>query len=205
MLHYTAGSATGSLSALTNPNSPDPVSAHYMVDRDGTIYRLVEESKRAWHAGPGIWHGCDDVNSASIGIEIVNRGRDAQGRRETYPEAQIKAVIQLCRAIQTRHDIRWVIAHSDMGLGRKEDPGEHFPWKRLAQSGVGIWTDEFAQPVHGRKEMLARIGYDASQVDLATEAFQRHFYPEAITSNGTRTTERMAAVLNLIQTRSSKR
>ena len=203
MLHYTAGDAAGSLAALTNPRAADPVSAHYVVDRNGTIYRLVDESKRAWHAGPGVWHGCSDVNSASIGIEIVNAGRDARGRREKYPDAQIAALIRLCQDIQSRHDIRWVIGHSDMGLGRKEDPGEHFPWKRLAQAGVGIWTDDFAKPVHGRPEMLRRIGYDATQPELATKAFERHFYPEALTSGGRRTSERMAAVLELIQSRAT--
>ena len=198
VLHYTACEMASALATLRNPHADAPVSAHYLVDRNGRIFRLVDESKRAWHAGPGLWNGCDDVNSASIGIEIVNKGRDAQGRREAYPDAQIEAVIKLCRDIQSRHDIRWVIGHSDMGLGRKEDPGEHFPWKKLAQRGVGIWTDDFAKPTLTRKEMLAKIGYDATRPDLATKAFQRHFYPEAITSGGKRTNERMAAVLDLV-------
>ena len=198
VLHYTACEMASALATLRNPHADDPVSAHYLVDRNGRIFRLVDESRRAWHAGPGLWNGCDDVNSASIGIEIVNKGRDAQGRREAYPDAQIEAVIKLCRDIQSRHDIRWVIGHSDMGLGRKEDPGEHFPWKKLAQRGVGIWTDDFAKPTLARKEMLAKIGYDATRPDLATKAFQRHFYPEAITSGGKRTNERMAAVLDLV-------
>ena len=205
VLHYTACETASALSTLRNPHSSDPVSAHYLVDRNGRIFRLVDESKRAWHAGPGVWNGCDDVNSASVGIEIVNKGRDAQGRREAYPDAQIEAVIKLCRDIQSRHDIRWVIGHSDMGLGRKEDPGEHFPWKKLAQRGVGIWTNNFAKPLFTRKEMLAKIGYDATKHDLATKAFQRHFYPEALTAGGKRTNERMAAVLEAVSARHAKR
>ena len=204
VLHYTASETASALAALRDAHADDPVSAHYLVDRNGRIYRLVDESKRAWHAGPGVWEGCDDVNSASVGIEIVNLGRDARGRREPYPDAQIEAVIRLCRDIQSRHAIRWVIGHSDMGLGRKEDPGEHFPWKRLAQRGVGIWTDAFAKPTLTRREMLAKIGYDATQPDLATAAFQRHFYPEALTSGGKRTNERMAAVLDAVSARHAK-
>lgn len=199
MLHYTAGGTVGALKTLTTPHGEQSVSAHYVVDPEGVVYQLVDESKRAWHAGPGSWNGCDDVNSASIGIEIVNLGHDDKGNRIPYPEVQIKSVIRLCKAIQSRHDIQWVIGHSDVGLGRKDDPGEHFPWKRLAHEGIGFWTDEFSVPTRSSREMLSAIGYDTSHLDRAIEAFQRHFYPEALTSGGTRTYERMAAVLKVIE------
>ena len=198
LLHYTAGDFAGSLRHLTNPLAKEPVSSHYLVDRDGTIYRLVDESKRAWHAGAGSWQDMTDINSASIGIEIVNCGRDTSGKRETYRWRQITSVIRLCQDIQSRHEIRWVLGHSDTGLGRKDDPGEHFPWRRLANAGVGIWTDGFEKPVLSTRAMLSAIGYDVRDMSLATVAFQRHFYPEAITSGGTRTKERMAAVLKRI-------
>lgn len=138
VLHYTAAPLRESLNALCNGRARNRVSAHYLVAEDGTIYRLVDESRRAWHAGVSRWRGITDVNSASIGIEIVNLGHDRQGVARPYPQRQIEAVIDLCLNLQARHDIVDVVGHSDVAPGRKIDPGELFPWKTLGERGVRI-------------------------------------------------------------------
>lgn len=201
VLHYTViPTCEESLARLSDStNEAGGVSAHYLVDRDGTLYRLVDESKRAWHAGLGSWAGLDDINSRSIGIEIVNIGLTEDGKREPFPNAQIEAVIKLCKDIQSRYPIKYVLGHSDVAPQRKQDPGEAFPWKRLAEAGIGIWTDAFADPKKSIPEMLSDIGYDVSALDKAVVAFQRHFYPEAITSGATNTVGRMAAICGIIK------
>ncbi len=116
------------------------VSAHYMVETDGRIFALVDEDKRAWHAGVSVWRGETDINSNSIGIEIVNGGHD-YGLPD-YPAIQITAVIALVRDIMGRHGIgpEGVVGHSDIAPGRKQDPGEKFPWDRLAEAGCArVW------------------------------------------------------------------
>jgi N-acetylmuramoyl-L-alanine amidase len=120
--------------------SPDSqVSAHYLVDEDGEIIQLVDERARAWHAGVSSWAGETDINSLSIGIEIQNAGHEEE-RPPPYPEEQIRAVIALCRDIMGRHGISplRVVGHSDVAPARKCDPGEHFPWARLAAAGVAV-------------------------------------------------------------------
>lgn len=202
-LHYTAlPTCEDSLARLCDPtNSAGRVSAHYLVDVDGTIYQLVDESKRAWHAGVGSWRGVDKINDHSIGIEIQNIGSTEDGKRVPFPACQIDAVIALCKDIKTRYGIsnRDIFGHSDSAPTRKIDPGGAFPWRTLAGAGVGIWTDDFAEPMKSVPEMLSEIGYDVSDLDKAIVAFQRHFYPEAITSGATNTVGRMAAVLNLME------
>ncbi|MGN0833830.1 MAG: N-acetylmuramoyl-L-alanine amidase [Kiritimatiellia bacterium] len=138
VIHYTAAPLRESLNALCNGRGSNRVSAHYLVAEDGTIYRLVDESRRAWHAGVSRWREITDVNSASIGIEIVNLGHDQKGVARPYPKRQIEAVIDLCLDIQARHDIVDVVGHSDVAPGRKIDPGELFPWKMLGDRGVRI-------------------------------------------------------------------
>lgn len=194
LLHYTAGELASSLRRLCDATSNDPVSAHYVVDRNGDIYRLVSEAKRAWHAGASSWKGRPDINSASVGIEIVNLGRRPDGTFDPYTDDQIKAVIALCKDIKTRHKIRHVIGHSDVAIGRKIDPGEHFPWKRLAAAGLGLWTEDLLHPKLSDRAMLETIGYDVSDVAQALAAFQRHFYPEALANIGSCTRARLAAV-----------
>lgn len=139
VLHYT-GMSTGAaaLAQLRDPQSG--VSCHYLVWEDGRISQLVPEALRAWHAGTSSWAGESDMNSVSIGIEIVNTGHD--GGRPPYPPAQIAAVVELCRDICARNAIprRRVLAHSDIAPGRKIDPGEWFPWGHLAAAGVGLWV-----------------------------------------------------------------
>ena len=201
VLHYTAiSTCEESLVRLCDAtNEAGRVSAHYLVDRDGSIYNLVDESKRAWHAGVGSWAGMNAINDCSIGIEIVNAGLTADGKREPFPDAQIDAVIKLCKDIQSRYPIKYVLGHSDVAPQRKQDPGEAFPWKKLAEVGIGVWTDNFAEPKKSVAEMLAGIGYDVSDIDKATIAFQRHWHPEAITDGATNTAGRVAAVWQLIR------
>lgn len=143
VFHYT-GMETGQ-AALTRMCDPESeVSAHYMVWEDGRIVQLVGEDKRAWHAGVSSWQGDGDLNSRSIGIEIVNGGHDwplAGGALPPYPNAQIEALIELSAGILERWPIPFnrIVGHSDIAPARKADPGEHFPWDRLARAGVGKW------------------------------------------------------------------
>ena len=140
------------------------MSAHYVVKEDGSILRLVEEGHRAWHAGRGSWRGQGDINSRSVGIEIVNGGHDYD--LPPYPDVQIDSVIALSRDILERHDITQtgIVGHSDIAPDRKEDPGEHFPWGKLAAAGVGFWpnADKVSPPVDVARvpEVLKAIGYD---------------------------------------------
>lgn len=141
VLHYTDEGFDGSLRILTE----GPVSSHYLVDRrPPTIYRLVDEDRRAWHAGVSSWQGYTNINASSIGIEIVNDGFDAStGTWQEYPEAQVQAVLALVRDIVRRHQIRpdRIVGHSDIAPQRKVDPGPLFPWKRLADEGLIPWPD----------------------------------------------------------------
>jgi N-acetylmuramoyl-L-alanine amidase len=174
------------------PDAPLPrVSVHYVVDEAGQIYSLVPEEHRAWHAGVSSWEGDGDVNARSIGIEIVNGGHDFD--LPDFPDAQIDGVISLLKDIFGRWaDLNKtrVVAHSDIAPARKADPGEKFPWKRLADAGVSIWPEHVAtqlstdDPVTEVQQELAFIGYPVSQtgyMDEATRAalvaFQRRFRP----------------------------
>ena len=201
VLHYTViSTCEESLQRLSDANGPfGPVSSHYLVDRDGTIYRLVDEEHRAWHAGIGTWKGLKDINSRSIGIEIVNKGVDEKGEGEPFPQAQIEAVIKLCKDIQSRHKIKDIVGHSDVSPTRKSDPGEFFPWKQLAAEGIGIWSEKFENSnTNNVYLMLDAIGYDISNKEAAIIAFQRHWYPEAITRQEPNTHGRIAAIYNLL-------
>ena len=140
VLHYTGAPFRESLNALTNNGGKNRVSSHYLVDEGGTIFRLVDETKRAWHAGVGSWNGIRDVNSASIGIEIVNMGPLPGGKFHPFPTEQIDAVTALCLDIQSRHKITDVVGHEDVAPRRKIDPGPLFPWKRLKDRGVKVRT-----------------------------------------------------------------
>ncbi|MSO72003.1 MAG: N-acetylmuramoyl-L-alanine amidase [Rhodospirillaceae bacterium] len=140
------------------------VSAHYVVDEVGAVYRLVAEDKRAWHAGASFWRGVHDINSTSVGVEIVNPGHDYGYR--PFPALQIEAFITLARGIMTRHGIAAgdVLGHSDVAPGRKTDPGELFPWPELASHGIGLWPEDTVT-VTGHPDMnralrrLSEIGY----------------------------------------------
>ena len=197
VLHYT-GMPDGAtaLQRLCDPASA--VSAHYFVNEDGRIVQCVAEVRRAWHAGESFWAGESDINSRSIGIEIVNPGHDF-GYRD-YPSAQVESVIALCRDIVARHAIHAhrILAHSDVAASRKRDPGEKFPWAKLNAAGVGHWVhpltpDETmivradSAAVRALQEQLATYGYgipcsgiyDEKTVATVT-AFQRHFRPARV-------------------------
>lgn len=196
ILHYTdLPGIQDAFKELCGPAAQN--SAHYLVDEDGAVYGLVDEKYRAWHAGVSFWNGVTDTNSRSVGIEIVNPGH-SWGYRP-FPDAQIGGVCELCLDIMKRHNIPAanVLAHSDVAPTRKKDPGELFPWKQLAEKGIGLWTDEFAPAGKSPAEMLAAIGYDITDEDAALTAFQRHFYPEALTRGALRTNERLAAAAAL--------
>ena len=164
------------------------VSAHYCVEENGDVYRLVEEANRAWHAGVAFWQGDVDINARSIGIEIVNPGHQF-GYRD-FSKAQIASVILLLKDIRTRHDIApaRVLGHSDVAPRRKEDPGEKFPWKRLADEGLALAPFD-GDPNQGAAvsfddalNALIDIGYDAYPGDYAAGllAFQRRFCPASL-------------------------
>jgi N-acetylmuramoyl-L-alanine amidase len=153
ILHYTGmKTAEGALMRLTAREAE--VSSHYLVLEDGTILQLVPERRRAWHAGVSSWHGETDINSRSIGIEIVNPGHEFG--YPPFPRRQIDAVIALCRDIMRRQriDPSGILAHSDIAPSRKQDPGEKFPWSRLHRFGVGVW----ARPVPLRNGGILKIG-----------------------------------------------
>jgi len=200
VLHYTGMFDAGdALKRLKAPSST--VSAHYFVFEDGRIIQLVQESRRAWHAGESYWAGETDINSCSIGIEIANPGHDFG--YPDFPKRQIAAVTALCRSILTRHTIAStrVLAHSDVAPARKQDPGEKFPWRTLHESGVGHWVKpapimNFGQSlsagdrgdaVAALQRMLSEYGYGVQpngEFDATTSAvvtaFQRHFRPERV-------------------------
>ena len=200
LLHYTGmPDADQALAWLCDPRSE--VSGHYFVFEDGRVLALVPEERRAWHAGRSRWGDVTDINSRSIGIEIANPGHP--GGMPDYPEAQIEALIALCRDIIGRHPIpaHRVLAHSDVAPGRKLDPGERFPWPRLAAAGLGHWVEpepiavdgwalhvgDSGAQVEGLQQMLALYGYGIGisgsldrQTQDAVAAFQRHFRPARV-------------------------
>ena len=156
LLHYTGmPDVEGAMARLCTAGTD--VSAHYVVLEDGRIVQCVPEAKRAWHAGAASWAGEEDINSCSIGIEIINRGHD--WGYPDFPLRQIAAVIALCRGIMLRHDLptHRVLGHSDVAPSRKKDPGEKFPWHSLANSGVGHWV-QAAPIVRGDSPEARRRG-----------------------------------------------
>lgn len=184
VLHYT-GMADGP-SALERMRDPEAsVSAHYMVEEDGRIFQLVAEDKRAWHAGVSRWQGDEDLNSRSIGIEIVNGGHNVplpDGTLPPFPEVQIDAVIALCQAILSRYDIPQsrIVGHSDIAPDRKEDPGEHFPWKRLSEHGIGFWPEypeERELTKLSERDLPLKLGAKDKRVTSLQEDLQAIGYP----------------------------
>jgi N-acetylmuramoyl-L-alanine amidase len=193
VLHYT-GMPTGeeALARLRDPEAK--VSSHYVVEEDGRIFRLVPEERRAWHAGVSFWKGEADVNTRSIGVEIVNPGHEFGYR--PFPDAQIAAVIELIADIRSRWMVEddKIVGHSDIAPDRKDDPGELFPWKRLAEAGHGLWVEPPAAPgaplaegeegagVFALQAGFTRLGYDCApsgrfdaHTTAVVRAFQRHW------------------------------
>jgi N-acetylmuramoyl-L-alanine amidase len=184
VLHYTGmPDAASAIARLSDPEAK--VSAHYVIAEDGQVVRMVDEAKRAWHAGKSYWRGVTDINSASVGIEIVNPGHEFGYR--PFPVAQIDALIPLMQEITLRYRITRgnVVGHSDIAPARKDDPGELFPWERLAKLRLALpsptrnlmdphWTDA------GFLLALERFGYDVTDALAAVRAFQRRFRPATI-------------------------
>jgi N-acetylmuramoyl-L-alanine amidase len=204
VLHYT-GMENGDVARERLCDPAAEVSAHWLVHEDGTAEPLVDEDKRAWHAGRGSWNGITDLNSASIGVEIVNGGHNCplpNGELPPYPDPQILGVIKLAKEIISRRriDPRNIVGHSDIAPDRKDDPGEHFPWQGLAAAGVGYWPGDLPKDdrilfepgdrdrgISILQRGLADLGYGASvtgRLDENTQAIiravQRRYRPSKI-------------------------
>jgi len=184
VLHYT-GMQTGqeALDRMCDPQAE--VSAHYMIDEDGTVTNLVPEDKRAWHAGRSYWRGITDINSASVGIELVNPGHEWGYR--SFTDDQMMALLPLLADIVERHDVPRanIVGHSDIAPARKEDPGELFDWPRLAQLGLALPTPKARMALIYDNPgafylALERFGYDIADGHAAVRGFQRRFRPNMI-------------------------
>ena len=197
VLHYTGmSSAQSAVKELCDPNKK--VSAHYLVDEDGTCFQLVDEANRAWHAGESSWAGNSDVNGWSIGIELVNPGHEIGYR--PFPETQMSSLETLVTSILSRHSIpaHKILGHSDVAPSRKRDPGELFDWHRLAANGIGLWPNQKHDQTSMRgkplqfgmngnavtklQKQLTHFGYNVEitgnydhQMKEVVIAFQRHF------------------------------
>lgn len=186
VLHYT-GMESGDKAIAHMCDPASEVSAHYVVERDGQVLQLVAEEKRAWHAGVAFWDGHSDINSCSIGIEIVNRGHDflmEDGSLQTFPAAQMQVVAELVAGLKARYGIQTkrIVAHSDIAPTRKQDPGEHFPWGELADMGLCLPVPQDCedQTPADQAELiqgLKAFGYDVTDETAAIAAFQRRFRP----------------------------
>jgi N-acetylmuramoyl-L-alanine amidase len=198
VLHYTGmRSGAAALARLTDPKAK--VSAHWMIEEDGALLRLVPEARRAWHAGKGCWRGTTDINGASVGIELVNPGHEFGYR--PFPAAQVATLIVLIAEIRSRWTIsdERIVGHSDVAPARKEDPGELFPWRSLAKAGHGLWADAPPAPgppladgdtgpaVFALEAGLSRLGYDLAptgrygpSTELVVRAFQRHWIQKRV-------------------------
>jgi N-acetylmuramoyl-L-alanine amidase len=183
VLHYTGMRDGGAaLARLRDPAAR--VSAHYLIEEDGRVFRLVDEDRRAWHAGISCWAGERDINGVSIGIELVNPGHEFGYR--AFPDAQMAALAELCRGLLERHPVppARIVGHADVAPARKQDPGELFDWAALAAAGIGLWpmaVDEYA-PVANVPHALSSFGYDVAGAGLSAcaVAFQRHWRPARI-------------------------
>lgn len=183
VLHYTGmPGAEDALARLCDPAAK--VSAHWLIDEAGTVWRLVPEERRAWHAGLACWRGARDVNGRSIGVELVNPGHEWGYR--PFPEPQMAALTELALGILARHPIPPgnVVGHSDVAPTRKQDPGELFDWPRLARAGIGRWPRGRAPfralTAAEADDLLAGLGWDVTDPTAAMIAFQRHFRPARI-------------------------
>lgn len=218
IIHYTGmPSLDASLKRLTDPKSR--VSAHYLIGEDGRIIQLVPEEKRAWHAGESFWQGEEGLNDRAIGIELQNPGHEFGYR--AFPEIQIDSLIRLCQDIRGHWSIPndRVLGHSDVAPGRKQDPGELFPWGELAREGLGLWPRnltpggsgtvfETSHPddIRELQEKLSKFGYRITpngKFDFPTKtvltAFQRHWRPAQMSGVGD--AETLAILNNLLDRR----
>jgi N-acetylmuramoyl-L-alanine amidase len=206
--HYTGmTSADAALQRLCDPEAK--VSAHYLIDEDGAVHRLVDEAARAWHAGVAYWRGATDINARSVGIELVNPGHEFGYR--PFPEAQIAAALTLGSDIVARHAVpaRNVVGHSDVAPTRKTDPGEFFPWPRFAEAGIGLWPEEadmIDQAPDTVDRLLAEVGYETADRAATVRAFQRRFRPERVNGRiDAGTVRRLQGLADMCNTRRSDR
>jgi N-acetylmuramoyl-L-alanine amidase len=219
VVHYTGmASAEEALARLGDPGSQ--VSAHYVIDEDGTAYRLVDEEQRAWHAGEASWAGASNINDVSIGIELVNPGHEFGYL--PFTQAQMDAFTDLATGVIGRHPIPLarVLGHSDVAPGRKSDPGELFDWQGMAEAGIGLWPEVLGERDDGDilfapgekdpviveiQRQLAAFGYGVGTEGILDQptrqviaAFQRHFRPEKIDGAIDRATvRRLEALIRL--------
>ena len=216
ILHYT-GMQSPELAESWLCDPASEVSSHYLVHEDGRVVQMVREVHRAWHAGKSSWHGQTDINSRSVGIEIVNPGNLAD--HPPFSAGQIEVVIGLCRDICARWGIsaEFVLAHSDVAPGRKIDPGPAFPWETLAEAGVGrmpkvsAWPDlpqiaagDAGEQVERLQSMLQMAGYGIeitgvfeAATKAVVEAFQLHNRRSRV--DGIADAETQALLGNLIE------
>lgn len=193
ILHHTATpTCKMALDILTDGTREPKVSSHYVIDRNGDVYQLVDDAEKAWHAGVSYWRGREKMNEYSIGIEIVNTGY------EVFPDLQMDAVVRLCQTLCAKHSIdsRNIVGHSDIAPGRKVDPNEHFNWKLLASYGIGIWSDATCSERNAKLRLgqkvyakLHTFGYafdqsNRKQVVAVVKAFKRHHVPETYAAAG---------------------
>ncbi|EKE09463.1 MAG: hypothetical protein ACD_16C00165G0002 [uncultured bacterium] len=182
ILHYTdMPSADEALAWLTSPKSS--VSAHYLIDEKGFIYHLVDDEKRAWHAGTSFWQGCTDLNNRSLGIELANPGHSYG--YQPFPEAQIDTLLRICEQQCTRWNIpkTRILGHSDIAPCRKQDPGHLFPWSTLAREGFGLWPTSglsLSKEEGFIEKGLDTIGYETVSLPHTVRAFKRHFQPHQL-------------------------
>ncbi len=197
IMHYTGMASGGeAIDRLCDPEAS--VSAHYVVEENGDLYCLVDEEKRAWHAGVSKWEEDDDINDLSIGIEIVNSGHPYPGYESVYkpfPDTQMNTVVKLATEIVERHNIEpcYVLGHSDVAWRRKIDPGELFDWRMLADKGIGLYPGNIVSSTEDLPdrtkffENLKLFGYDLAEhndeQNLLIGAFQRHYRPSKFDGN----------------------
>lgn len=180
ILHHTATATTDKALHLLKQQNP-AVSAHYLITKEGKILQLVREQDRAWHAGESQWHGRQNLNASTIGIELVNTGQ------EPFPDAQIQALLVLLQEIRLRNTTLHrtsFIGHADIAPTRKNDPSEYFPWATLAEYGFGLWYDRNALPApppdFNPVTALRELGYDTRNLPKAIEAFKRHYIQTSV-------------------------
>ncbi|HAX92261.1 MAG TPA: N-acetylmuramoyl-L-alanine amidase [Rhodospirillaceae bacterium] len=207
VLHYTGmRTAQDALVRMCDPTAQ--VSAHYMIDEDGSVYQLVDESRRAWHAGESFWRGETDLNSLSIGVELVNKGHEFG--YTPFPAVQIAGLKTLLNDIMARHALppEALLAHSDIAPLRKEDPGELFPWQELATEGFGLWPMPTPEDRQSSTEadiitMLGNAGYDTrtpESISASRTAFLRRYHPERLGFGfDNETTARLRAQLRVMR------
>ena len=201
IVHHT-GSDMAERALATLTSRERAVSAHYLITRNGKLVQLVDERMRAWHAGESYWAGITDMNSASIGIELDNNGE------EPFAEVQITMLLALLSDLRERYKIPAanVLGHADVAPRRKTDPSHCFPWKRLAELGVGLWCeapDGAAPPYVTSAFLLRAIGYEIAEMPAAVLAFRRHFLgsPDAQPSSAELNQDERSLAYCLVQQR----